>query len=532
MTVITGETGAGKTLLVDALELLCGGRADPSSVREGATEARRRRPLRRPRRTTRVVLARVVPVVGRSRGYVDGRLATVGRARRARAAPRRPARAARTPVAARTRGAARAARPIRAVQPRRPPARELARARGRRAGDVEDGARRGWAATSAPGRARSTCCATSSTEIDAARHRRRRRGRAARGARRRSSPTPRRTARRSPPRTRRSKARRRTRWARRSPRSPAARRSPSSPTGCAHCRSRSPRPRATSRVDRRVGRRRSRAAGRRCSNAARGSTSLTRKYGADAGRSRSPTRARSAPGSPSSNSTTPRAAALEAERRGRARPRRTRPRRRSRRRAARPPDRSRDAVTEQLRDARDAEGGLRRSSVEPRPSSSDDGADDVTFLLAPNPGRAAAAAGPGRVRRRALARDAGAPRRARRRRRRRWCSTRSTPGIGGEAGSAVGRALAAARRSTPGALRDAPCRRSRRSPTRTSRSSKDGSGADARCAARRCCSTTRAGRRARRACSPAICDSAHARRHARRAARTRPASDAGRSRAR
>ena len=34
MTVITGETGAGKTLLVDALEMLCGGRADHSAVRE------------------------------------------------------------------------------------------------------------------------------------------------------------------------------------------------------------------------------------------------------------------------------------------------------------------------------------------------------------------------------------------------------------------------------------------------------------------------------------------------------------------
>src|SRR6185437_15851565 len=40
MTVITGETGAGKTLIVDALELLCGGRADAALVRDGADEAR------------------------------------------------------------------------------------------------------------------------------------------------------------------------------------------------------------------------------------------------------------------------------------------------------------------------------------------------------------------------------------------------------------------------------------------------------------------------------------------------------------
>ena len=40
LTAITGETGAGKTLLVEALELLVGGRADARSVRDGATEAR------------------------------------------------------------------------------------------------------------------------------------------------------------------------------------------------------------------------------------------------------------------------------------------------------------------------------------------------------------------------------------------------------------------------------------------------------------------------------------------------------------
>ena len=36
LTVLTGETGAGKTLVVDALLLLAGGRGDPALVRAGA----------------------------------------------------------------------------------------------------------------------------------------------------------------------------------------------------------------------------------------------------------------------------------------------------------------------------------------------------------------------------------------------------------------------------------------------------------------------------------------------------------------
>jgi DNA repair protein RecN (Recombination protein N) len=75
MTAITGETGAGKTLIVDALELICGGRADPQMVRDGADEARVEARFDVDD-SDDVVLARVVPAVGRSRGYVNGRLAT------------------------------------------------------------------------------------------------------------------------------------------------------------------------------------------------------------------------------------------------------------------------------------------------------------------------------------------------------------------------------------------------------------------------------------------------------------------------
>src|SRR5512135_866379 len=38
-TVVTGETGAGKTMVVTGLGLLFGGRADPARVRPGAQSA-------------------------------------------------------------------------------------------------------------------------------------------------------------------------------------------------------------------------------------------------------------------------------------------------------------------------------------------------------------------------------------------------------------------------------------------------------------------------------------------------------------
>jgi DNA repair protein RecN (Recombination protein N) len=74
LTAITGETGAGKTMLVEALELVVGGRADPAMVRPGASEARV--DARFVVDDDDVVLSRVVPAEGRSRAYVDGRPAT------------------------------------------------------------------------------------------------------------------------------------------------------------------------------------------------------------------------------------------------------------------------------------------------------------------------------------------------------------------------------------------------------------------------------------------------------------------------
>jgi DNA repair protein RecN (Recombination protein N) len=82
LTAVTGETGAGKTLVVDAIELLVGGRADPVMVRPGAPEALVEGRVVLDGATSsedagdELVLARAVPREGRSRAYLDGRLAT------------------------------------------------------------------------------------------------------------------------------------------------------------------------------------------------------------------------------------------------------------------------------------------------------------------------------------------------------------------------------------------------------------------------------------------------------------------------
>jgi len=81
VTALTGETGAGKTMLVEAIDLLVGGRADTSIVRTGADQARidGRIEVATTNGTEEIVLTRVIPSVGRSRAYIDGRPATVTR---------------------------------------------------------------------------------------------------------------------------------------------------------------------------------------------------------------------------------------------------------------------------------------------------------------------------------------------------------------------------------------------------------------------------------------------------------------------
>jgi DNA repair protein RecN (Recombination protein N) len=93
LTVLTGETGAGKTMVVTGLSLLLGGRSDPGAVRSGATSAVvEGRVLVDPGSALakaigetgadldgdELLLARTISSAGRSRAHVGGRAVPVG----------------------------------------------------------------------------------------------------------------------------------------------------------------------------------------------------------------------------------------------------------------------------------------------------------------------------------------------------------------------------------------------------------------------------------------------------------------------
>jgi len=89
LTVITGETGAGKTMVLTGLALLLGGRADPGAVRSGSASAsvegrvtvdgdspvlaRARDAGAEPDEDGGLILVRTVAAEGRSRAFLGGR---------------------------------------------------------------------------------------------------------------------------------------------------------------------------------------------------------------------------------------------------------------------------------------------------------------------------------------------------------------------------------------------------------------------------------------------------------------------------
>jgi DNA repair protein RecN (Recombination protein N) len=88
LNIVTGETGAGKSILVEAIRLALGERADPMAVKAGEAEAEVSARFDLPGRTDlkeaweeagfpweeELVLRRVIPATGRSRAYFNGRM--------------------------------------------------------------------------------------------------------------------------------------------------------------------------------------------------------------------------------------------------------------------------------------------------------------------------------------------------------------------------------------------------------------------------------------------------------------------------
>jgi len=89
-TVLTGETGAGKSLLIDAIALLVGGRASTDQIRSGEDEAQLEAAFHLPdnhpllrrlkfhdiigQNDSELILKRILSRSGRHRVYVNGNL--------------------------------------------------------------------------------------------------------------------------------------------------------------------------------------------------------------------------------------------------------------------------------------------------------------------------------------------------------------------------------------------------------------------------------------------------------------------------
>ena len=93
-TVLTGETGAGKSILIDALQLALGNRAEAVLVREGAARAEVSAEFDRPPSLAAwleeggfalgdgvLLVRRSVDAQGRSRAWINGSAATVAQLR-------------------------------------------------------------------------------------------------------------------------------------------------------------------------------------------------------------------------------------------------------------------------------------------------------------------------------------------------------------------------------------------------------------------------------------------------------------------
>src|SRR5436853_5706197 len=76
LNVLTGETGAGKSMLVEAVGLLIGGRASPDLIRTGESQASVQAVFESPDNGD-LIVRREITSQGRSRAFVNDTLVTV-----------------------------------------------------------------------------------------------------------------------------------------------------------------------------------------------------------------------------------------------------------------------------------------------------------------------------------------------------------------------------------------------------------------------------------------------------------------------
>ena len=81
LNVLTGETGAGKTLIIDAIEIICGGRFSKEMIRKGETNSYIELCMFEPENENsmdgNIIISREISTNGKNMCKINGRMVTV-----------------------------------------------------------------------------------------------------------------------------------------------------------------------------------------------------------------------------------------------------------------------------------------------------------------------------------------------------------------------------------------------------------------------------------------------------------------------
>ena len=81
LNVLTGETGAGKTLIIDAIQIICGGRFSKEMIRKGETNSFIELCMFEPENDKsmdgNIIISREISTNGKNMCKINGRMVTV-----------------------------------------------------------------------------------------------------------------------------------------------------------------------------------------------------------------------------------------------------------------------------------------------------------------------------------------------------------------------------------------------------------------------------------------------------------------------